>query len=54
MENKKQEWVTDAIVRIREKIGWVSEKNKDRIPYTTDENGSYDDRSDSTKKLECG
>ena len=49
MENKKQEWVTDAIVRIREKIGWVSEKNKDRIPYTTDENGSYDDRSDSTK-----
>ena len=27
----------------------MSEKNKDKIPYTTDENGNYDDRGDSAK-----
>ena len=27
-------------------MAWVSEKSRDKIPYTTDENGSYDDRSD--------
>lgn len=45
----EQRWITDAVEKIREKISWVSEKNKDKIPYTTDENGNYDDRSDSTK-----
>ena len=45
----EQRWITDTVEKIREKISWVSEKNKDKIPYTTDENGNYDDRSDSTK-----
>lgn len=44
-----QNWIADTVERIREKIEWVSEKNKDKIPYTTDENGNYDDRSDKTK-----
>lgn len=29
---------------------WSSEKNKDKIPYTTNESGDYDDRSDRTKE----
>ena len=44
-----EKWIEDTVDKIREKISWVSEKNKDKIPYTTDETGSYDDRSDDTK-----
>ena len=50
MTDRDQAWISDTMDKIREKIGWVSEKNKDKIPYTTDENGDYDDRSDMTKK----
>lgn len=39
-------WAEEISEKIREKMMWVSEKNKDKIPYTTDENGDYDDRSD--------
>ncbi len=28
---------------------WVSEKNRDKIPYTTGADGSYDDRSDESR-----
>lgn len=42
-------WAEKTILKIREKMAWVSEKNRDKIPYTTDENGNYDDRSDMTK-----
>lgn len=38
------------LARVREKMEWVSEKNRDKIPYTTDENGDYDDRSDCGRK----
>ena len=38
------------IQKIRTKLEWVSEKNRDRIPYTTDRDGNYDDRSDQTKE----
>lgn len=31
-------------------MAWVSEKNKDIIPYTTDANGNYDDRSSEEKE----
>ncbi|MFQ8979890.1 MAG: hypothetical protein ACLR6I_04475 [Waltera sp.] len=34
----------------KEKMVWVSEKNKDIIPYTTDANGNYDDRSSEEKE----
>lgn len=43
---EQEYWVEDALRRIREKMAWVSEKNKDKIPYRTDESGNYDDRSD--------
>ena len=29
---------------------WVSEKNRNKIPYQTDKDGNYDDRSDSSKQ----
>lgn len=44
-----QAWADEVILKIRTKMDWVSEKNRDRIPYTTDENGNYDDRSDASK-----
>lgn len=31
--------------RIKEKLEWVSEKNAQKIPYTTGADGSYDDRA---------
>lgn len=39
-------WADEMIGKIRGKMEWVSEKNKDKIPYTTGPDGSYDDRSD--------
>lgn len=44
-----QAWADEVISKIRAKMDWVSEKNRDRIPYTTDENGNYDDRGDTSK-----
>lgn len=43
-------WAEDVLCKVREKMAWVSDKNKDKIPYTTDENGDYDDRADETKE----
>ena len=43
-----KEWEERTLEKVREKMEWVSEKNKDKIPYTTDENGNYDDRSDES------
>lgn len=51
MENY-QLWAEETLSKIRGKMAWVSEKNKDKIPYTTDEKGNYDDRSDKSKSWE--
>lgn len=40
-------WVNEVITKIRNKMEWVSEKNRNKIPYTTDGKGNYDDRSDA-------
>lgn len=42
---KYQIWAEKTLDKVRTKMAWVSEKNRDRIPYTTDKTGSYDDRS---------
>ncbi len=39
-------WADQVIQKIRKKMEWVSEKNKGKIPYTTDESGNYDNRAD--------
>ena len=44
------EWADAVIGKIREKMEWVSEKNKDKIPYQTNQNGNYDDRSDLSRE----
>lgn len=49
MESNKG-WVDAVIDRIREKMEWVSEKNRDKIPYQTDADGNYDDRSDASRQ----
>ncbi len=38
-------WVNEAEKRIGEKMEWLSEKSKNKIPYTTI-NGVHDDKSD--------
>lgn len=48
--NEYEIWADRTIEKIREKMSWVSEKNRDKIPYTTDREGNYDDRSDETRK----
>ena len=45
-----EEWADTIIEKIRGKMEWVSEKNKNKIPYRTDGNGDYDDRSDHAKE----
>lgn len=39
-------WTDQVIQKIKKKMEWVSEKNKGKIPYTTDADGNYDDRAD--------
>lgn len=46
---EEMKWAREMAARITEKMRWVSEKNKEKIPYTTDENGDYDDRSDENR-----
>ncbi len=43
-----REWISRTTEQIFAKMEWVSEKNRDKIPYTTLEDGSWDDRSDQT------
>lgn len=42
-------WAESILEKVREKMAWSSEKNREAIPYTTDENGNYDDRSDESR-----
>lgn len=44
------QWAEEQLIKVREKMVLVSERNRDKIPYTTDTNGRYDDKSDETKK----
>ncbi len=48
MRKEYRAWAEEVQQKIREKMDWVSEKNADKIPYTTDENGNYDDRSNES------
>lgn len=43
-------WAEQIAEKIRMKMEWVSEKNTDKIPYTTNESGDYDDRSRESKE----
>lgn len=43
-------WADQVIEKIRRKMEWVSEKNREKIPYTTGNDGSYDDRSETSRK----
>lgn len=40
-----QEWAESVREQIREKMKWSSQKNRDKLPYTTDANGNYIDRA---------
>ena len=44
MINTEQEWIAQVVEKICTKMEWVSEKSKDKIPYTTID-GIHDDRS---------
>ena len=46
--NENIEWINEVIEKIHAKMAWVSDKNKNKIPYKTNPDGSYDDRSDIT------
>ena len=41
----KDGWINETIEKIRENMAWVSDKNKDIIPYTCGPDGSYLDMS---------
>ena len=42
MDNK---WIDESLIAFEKKYEWVVKKNHGRICYTTDESGSFDDRS---------
>lgn len=52
--DKYKIFAEQTLQKIREKMDWVSEKNRDKIPYTTDADGSYDDRFDQMKVWQEG
>lgn len=43
------QWAEEQLQKIRKKMDLVSDRNRNKIPYTTDENGRYDDKSDMTR-----
>lgn len=45
-----QVWAQEILEKVREKMEWVSEKNANRIPYTTDAQGNYDDKSENGRE----
>ena len=45
MENAKL-WAQEVAEKIKHKELKVAERNKNKIPYTTDADGKFDDRSD--------
>lgn len=48
MENYEA-WADQVIEKIRRKMEWVIRKNREGIPYTTDETGNYDNRADQNR-----
>lgn len=46
------EWWQEAIEKVKEKMSWVSEKSKEKIPYTTID-GTHDDRSGADKSFDA-
>lgn len=44
LSENEYKWVQDTMEKIKEKMDWVSEKSKDKIPYTT-VNGVHTDES---------
>ncbi|MGF7143530.1 unsaturated chondroitin disaccharide hydrolase [Anaerotaenia torta] len=46
-----RQWVEAAAGKIREKMAWVSEKSKNKIPYTT-MNGTHDNCSESDRDMQ--
>lgn len=51
MNEKHTAWAKNELEKVKEKIEWVSENNKYKLPYTTDENGIFDNRADAEKKF---
>lgn len=41
-----EDWIKTALEQIRTKMDRVSDKTQDKIPYTTDKNGNYNDLSE--------
>ncbi|MFV0343938.1 MAG: glycoside hydrolase family 88 protein [Anaerocolumna sp.] len=48
LKEKDMQWVQSVVENIKEKMDWVSEKSKNKIPYTT-VNGTHDSYDDSDK-----
>ncbi|MBE5835062.1 MAG: glycosyl hydrolase family 88 [Butyrivibrio sp.] len=44
------EWAATELDKVKNKIKWVAENNKNKIPYTTDEKGIYDNKADNNKE----
>lgn len=42
-----EQWAEPIVLQIRQKLAWSSEKNKDKLPYTTDPEGNYIDRAEA-------
>ncbi|MCD8131424.1 MAG: glycoside hydrolase family 88 protein [Lachnospiraceae bacterium] len=41
-------WVKETSFLIQKKMEWVSDKNQNKLPYTTGPDGNYDDHSDGS------
>lgn len=48
LKEKEEQWLNSVIEKIKNKMDWVSEKSKNKIPYTT-MNGTHDDYTNSDR-----
>ncbi len=46
LKAEDEKWVKETLNKIEDKMVPVTERNRNKIPYTTDENGRFDNRAD--------
>lgn len=48
LKGEQARWAAEILDLIRHKIAWVSDKNRGKIPYTTLQDGNYDNKLDTS------
>jgi unsaturated chondroitin disaccharide hydrolase len=54
LSQEDQQWVNEVVGKITNKMAWVSEKSAEKIPYSTTEDGTHDDKRVGEYRVDDG